>query len=185
MCAIAHAPALLSTSFVDDCLAQNALLPTEDYGLKDPDGEKRHEMSLIETVIRAKANKGRLLRQYSLYCTEHVHGGFDAYKSIVEVNGGRCLLYRARAGSVASSRIAEANSALEELESQESDYIYLISGTTHKDARLWAKFRELAQASSKTPRIVKNDWILDVALTQELRWKDDYEITDADVKADG
>ena len=142
-------------------------------------------MSLIDTVSSAKANKGRLLRQHSLYCTEHVHGGYDAYKSIVEVNGGRCLLYRGRAGSVASSRTGEANSALEQSEPQESDYIYLISGTTPKDARLWPKFREMAQASNRNPRIVKNDWILDVALTQELRWKDDYEITDADVKPEG
>ena len=185
LCAIAHAPTLLSTAFVDDCLAENALLPTENYRLKDPDGEKCHEMSLTETVVRAKANKGRLLRQYSLYCTEHVHGGFDAYRSIVEVNGGRCLLYRARAGSLASSRIGEISAGAEESEPHESDYVYLISGTTPKDARLWPKFREMVQAIGRTPRIVKNDWILDVALTQELRWKDDYEITDADVKADG
>ena len=182
LCAMAYAPVLLSTHFVDDCLAQNALLPLDDYRLEDSDGESRHEVDLAEVTIRAKANKCRLLRNDVIYCTEHIHGGFDAYKSIVEANGGRCLLYRARAGSVASSKMGDAIS--EQPENIGLEHIYLISGTTPKDAKLWPKFRDMVHAIGKCPRIVKNDWILDVALTQEMRWKDIYEMTDSDIKRD-
>ena len=181
LCAMANAPILLSTRFVDECLAQNSLLRPEDYKLKDPEGEKRHEVRLIDVAERAKANKGRLLRNCYIYCTENVHGGFEAYKSIVDVNGGSCLLYRARGGSLTISKFADNDGSAEGSESGQFDYVYLITATTHVDAKLWPKFRLMAKKAGKTPRIVRNDWLLDLALTQQIRWLDKYEVTEDSV----
>ena len=178
LCAMAKAPVLLSTQFVDECLAQNSLLRPEDYKLKDTEGEKRHDLRLIDVIERAKVNKGGLLRNCSIFCTEHVHGGFDAYKSIVDVNGGTCLLYRARGGSLPVSKSGDKDGSMEELEIEQSDYVYLITGTASADVKLWPKFRQMAQNVGKTPRIVKNDWLLDLALTQQIRWLDRYEVTE-------
>ena len=180
---MAYAPVLLSTQFVDECLIQNTLLPLQDYQLKDTDGESRHQVNLAEVTARAKANKRRLLHNEVIYCTEHVHGGFDAYKSIIDANGGKCLLYRARAGSIIPSKLGDATDAAKEPGKKELDHVYLISGVTPKDVKLWPKFRDMVLSIGKSPRIVKNDWILDVALTQEMRWNGNHEITDADIKS--
>ena len=182
LAAIAHAPILLSTTFVDECLEKGTHVSTNEHLLNDPEGESRLKIDLTEVIGRAKANKGRLLRGYRIYCTEYVHGGFDAYESIVKANGGTCSLYKARAGSVAASKTSELNDAIEELGLEEQDYVYLTSGLTHRDAKMWSKFRQMAHDVGRIPRIVKNDWILDLALTQEIRWKDEYELKDSDVK---
>lgn len=179
ICALAYAPTILSTEFIDQCLAKNKLLPPENFELKDQEGEKRLGVKLTEATARALEHRGHLLQGYAVFCTEGIHGGFETYRSIVETNGGKCLLYRGRAGSTTLSRVG-----LGEVENPEPDtpeYVYLISGTTHDEARLWPKFRQMAQGTGRIPRIVKTDWMLDLALSQAVRWHDAYQVTETDV----
>lgn len=180
ICALAHAPIILSTTFVDDCLSQNTLLEPEDYLLQDTEAEKRMGFKISDALARAKSNEGQLLRGYSIHCTESIHGGFETYKSIVEVNGGKCLMYRARAGSTATLR-AGLDKDNDGSEAETSGYVYLISGTNPEEAKLWPRFRQMIEGTGKIPLVVRQDWMLDLALSQRHQWREFYELTDKDV----
>lgn len=39
----------------------------------------------------------------------------------------------------------------------------------------------MARDSRKVPRIVRADWLLDIAMSQEWRWKDSLELKEEDV----
>lgn len=180
ICALAHAPVILSTKFVDDCLSQNQSPEPGNYLLQDTENEKKMGFKLSESLVRAKSNKGHLLQGYSIFCIESIHGGFETYRSIVEVNGGKCLLYRARAGTIAALR-ADPDEETDSLEAGSSGYVYLISGTTPEEAKLWPKFRQMIEGMGKSPLVVRHDWILDLALSQKHQWRDVYPLTDKDV----
>lgn len=183
ICALANAPIFLSTDFVDQCLAENKRLPPEDFVLDDVEGERRHGFTLSESTARAKENKGQLLKNYIIYCTEAVHGGYDTYKSIIEANGGKCHPFRARASSIVSARGAlDANEDDEAPESPE--YSYLVSGSTYEESRIWTRFRQIAQGKGMVPRVVRTDWIIDLALSQRINWNESYELTDKEVRPD-
>ncbi len=177
---MARAPTVISTDFVDQCLTQNKKLSPDDYILNDVEGEQRLGFTIAEAIARAKEKKGLLLRGYTIYCTENIRGGFESYKSIVEANGAKCLLFRARAGSIAASRTGAGD---ETEDDEEADYVYLISGASPEEKKLWSKFRSMAQGVGKVPRIVRSDWMLDLALRQEVRWLDSYELVDGHVES--
>lgn len=183
ICALARAPIVLSTDFVDRCLEENKNLPLEQFLLNDLEGEKRLGVKLTDVIARARENKGHLVQGYSIYCTETVHGGFDTYKSIVEANGGKCLLYRARAGS-STSRVGGLDGDADGSGSDTPEYAYLLSGVAHDEVRLWPKFRHMAQEMGKIPRIVRTDWMLDLALSQRDTWHETYELTEDSVLAE-
>ena len=174
---MAHAPVVISTDFVDHCLARNKLLSLDNFALNDVEGEKRLGFTIADATTRAEENKGRLLRGYTIYCTENIRGGFESYKSIVEANGAKCMLYRARAGSIA----ARTGPFDETEDNEEAEYVYLISGASTEEKKLWPKFRTMVQGVGKRPRIVRSDWMLDLALRQEVRWLDSYELVDGEV----
>ena len=172
ICAMAKGPFLVSTEYVDQCLARNIPLQPEDYPLEDAEGERQYGMKLPEALGRARSNQGRLLDHQSIYVTESVRGGFDIYKAIVEANGGTCTLFKGRAGL---SLPADDGS-------HERADVYLISGSTATEAKLWPKFLNMAKQAGRAGRIVKTDWLLDIALSQEIRRDDDYTIEEADIK---
>ena len=180
ICALAHAPTILSTDYVDDCLAEGRQLDPDEYLLQDPEYEKAFGYQMSDSIARAKVNKGRLLRGHSIYCTDGVHGGFDTYKSITEVNGGKCMLYRARAISNPASRLGRDENFSDS--ESEPEFVYLLSGTSAEEAKLWPRFRSMAEAMGKTPLIVKTDWLLNLALSQQMTWSDTYTLTDDDVE---
>lgn len=176
VCALARAPMVVSTDYLDDCLTKNERLEPEDYILNDPVGEQKQCFTLSDAVGRAKNHRGQLLRGMSIYCTETVKGGFDVYKAIIEANGGTCLLYKARAGSMAASRAGGAEEDSNRMDTDEPEYIYLISGNTPAEVALWPKFRQMVQGTGKLPRIAETDWLLNSALRQELHWDKIYEL---------
>ncbi|KAL8984555.1 MAG: hypothetical protein Q9205_001508 [Flavoplaca limonia] len=176
VCALARAPMVISTEFVDDCLAKDELREPEDYILDDLAGEQRMGFKLSEAVKRAKDHPGQLLRGMPIYCTESVKGGFDVYKSIIEANGGKCVLYKGRAGSNAASRAGGEDDDVDVMDTGEPEYLYLISGNTPTEKALWPKFRQSVQGTGKLPRIVYTDWLLNSALRQELHWEESYEL---------
>ncbi|KAL8997525.1 MAG: hypothetical protein Q9169_003220 [Polycauliona sp. 2 TL-2023] len=167
---------VISTEFVDDCLAKDEWRDPEDYILNDSAGEERMGFKLSEAVSRAKDQPGQLLRGTSIYCTETVKGGFDVYKAIIEANGGKCLLYKGRAGSNTVSRGGGEDEDDDAMDTDEPEYLYLISGHTPVEKALWPKFRQLVQGTGKLPRIVVTDWLLNSALRQQLHWDDVYEL---------
>lgn len=175
ICAVSHAPIILNSKYVDDCLNQNSRLDPAQYILKDHEYEESSGYTMAEALSRAETNKGQLLKDFSLFCTEAIHGGFDTYKAIAEVNGGTCLLYRGRAGST-QIKLAHPQEAADG-----SNDVYLFTGTTPDEARLWPKFRQMAESNGKTPKILRHDWLLHMALSQRVIPSDPYMVTDDDV----
>lgn len=174
--AIAHGPIILSTDFVDQCLAENKRLQPEDFILQDVEGEARLGFKLTEATARAKEHNGHLLQGHAVYCTEAINGGFDTYKAIAGANGGKCLLYRTRAGSHPVARASRSDDSLQ--------YLYLLSGDTTDEVKLWPKFRQTAQGNGMIPRIVKSDWMIDVAMSQRIHWQEFYEWKDGAAEMD-
>ncbi|KAL8727923.1 MAG: hypothetical protein Q9181_005524 [Wetmoreana brouardii] len=176
VCALARAPMVISTEYIDDCLAKNERLEPEDYLLNDPVGEQKQGFRLSDAVSRAKNHRGQLLHGMSIYCTEPVKGGFDVYKAIIEANGGTCILYKARAGSMAASRAGGLEEDPDDMDTGKPEFVYLVSGSSPAEVALWPKFRQMVQGIGKLPRITETDWLLNSALRQELHWKDVYEL---------
>ena len=177
---MAQGPVLLSIQFVEDCLKRNKLLQAEDYPLQDVDGENRYCLKLPEAIERAKANKGQLLLNQPVYVTENIFGGFDTYQSIAEANGGKCILYKGRASPI----VMRVGAGSDDSEEEERDYVYLVSGDTTSEVKLWPKFCQMARDAGRIPRIVKTDWMLDLALSQRLRWDNSYEMTGNEIRND-
>jgi hypothetical protein len=183
--ALACAPILVSTSYLDSALKNNKLPPPEKHLLEARDFEAANGFRMSEAMERAKQNKHRLLKDWTIFCSQNVAGGFDTYKDIIEANGGKCAMWKGRTTSITASKRSN-NPSTEESQNQkedEGDVLYLISDPDKREFTNWAKFRELAQKHDMVPRIVKTEWILCVAMAQYVHWKDDWELTEEGVKA--
>lgn len=178
--ALAYAPMIVSTDFVNQCLEKDELLDPADFPLVDKAAETKFKFSLAEASKRAKKNKNNLLRGFRIYCVEDIRGGLDAFKSIVEANGGECLLFRGRLALANNSRREESDDEDGETNDDEAgrNEVFLLSSAESKHARLWPRFRQVAEDVKRTPRIVRVDWLLDMAMSQELRSADEYELSD-------
>lgn len=179
--ALAYAPVIMSADFVDSCLKQDELLDPEDFPLVDKTAESKFHISLAKSLENAKKNKNKLLRSFRVYCVEDIRGGFEAFKSIVEANGGECLLFRGRLALNNTSRREESDDEDEQMQDDEPgrNEAFLLSGAERKHARLWPRFRQLAGDVKWTPRIVRVDWLLDMAMSQALRAADEYELNES------
>jgi hypothetical protein len=97
---------------------------------------------------------------------ENIHGGFEAFRSIVEANGGQCNSYKGRPGTRVPSRRADSEMSVTDDDCQNE--VYLLSAPDPENARIWAKFRAMAESSRKVPRIVRTDWLLETAMHQKI-----------------
>jgi hypothetical protein len=178
--ALAYAPVIVSTEFITSCLQKGELLDPADFPLKDKEAEKKYNFDLSCVTANAKKNKNKMLRGYRIYCVEDIRGGFDAFKSIVETNGGECMLFRGRLAIVNQSRREESDDEESEVEDENParKEVFLLSSAGTKHSRIWPRFRQLALDIKKTPRIVHVDWLLDMAMSQETRSANKYELTE-------
>ena len=166
----------MNVEFITACLKKNELVDPEEFPLKDDAAEKRLGFSLEEAKANAKSNKNRLLQGYKIHCVESIRGGFDAFKSIADANGGDCSLFRGRVSYQSQREESDEASSAEEDPSRKE--IYLLSSVAADHRKLWPRFRQLAQSVHKTPRIVRVDWLLDIAMSQTLHLADAYELTE-------
>lgn len=172
--AMAYAPTIISTDFIDKCLEKDEPLDPEAFLLQDKVNEKRFHISLAESRSRAKENRNKLLQGRTIYCVDNIHGGFDTYKSIIEANGGQCNLYRGRPGTMVPSRRADSETSTTDDDNQGE--VFLISGQGKDQERLWSRFRQMAEGSRKIPRIVRSDWLLECAMAQKILPVGDHEL---------
>ncbi|KAF2094884.1 hypothetical protein NA57DRAFT_60290 [Rhizodiscina lignyota] len=171
--ALATAPRVVSTDWLDSCLRNNKIPAPKAHLLLDRIEEGRLGIKIDQTLERAKKNNRKLLRGWQIFCTEGVTGGWETYKDIIEANGGMCNLYKGRSSMTASKRsftreTQEDKSVADNQGEDEGDTLYLISGEGKKDKELWSKFKELAKKEDMVPRIVKGDWLLHVAMNQKV-----------------
>jgi hypothetical protein len=167
LCALATGPTIVSSEFIDACITNGKIPNIKDFLLRDQESEKKFKLKLQDVVARAKANKRSLLRRVPIYCTAEIPNGPDTYKAIVESNGGIFSIYRARGGSTIKPTSPEEDDGPPEP-------VYLLTGTRPEERRLWPKFTEMAEAGNMIPRIVIHEWLLDVAMSQQLRWSEKY-----------
>ncbi|OJD11404.1 hypothetical protein AJ78_07826 [Emergomyces pasteurianus Ep9510] len=180
--AIAYAPVILHTDFVNACLDQNQFLSPSDFLLRDPESEGKYSLSLEKARLNALENKNQLLDGRIIYCVETITGGFDAFKSIIESNGGQCFLFRGRSGLTLPNRRRSGDEGKKNVGAPSLDEIYLISGTEKSHLRLWPKFRNMVWNAKKIPKIVPPDWLLNIAMAQEWRINDALELKEEDVE---
>ncbi|OAG43848.1 hypothetical protein AYO21_02075 [Fonsecaea monophora] len=171
--ALAYAPLVISTDFIDACLAEDKLHNPEKFKLRDKENEKKFQLSLDKSRQRAKKNANRLLHGRSIYCMENIHGGFDIFKTIVAANGGRCMLWKNRKGTRVPSGRADSELSTD---TEENHDVYLLSDNGKENHGLWSRFREMAEGSRKVPKIVTSDWLLETAMSQEIQPTKVYEL---------
>ena len=96
----------------------------------------------------------------------------------MEVNGGECLLFRGRLALANHSRREESDDEETDMEDMKpaQNEVFLLSSVEPRHARLWPRFRQVAGDIKKTPRIVRVDWLLDMAMSQERRPVGEYEV---------
>lgn len=178
--ALARAPYVVSTSFLDFCLKNQKVPDPEKFSLQDRDTESKTGMKLKESIEQAEKNNGQLLQGWQIFCTSDVTGGFDTYKAIIEANGGVAMLYKGRTAMNVSKRSFNAVSAgAGAVESQGEDNgntLYLISGEKPSEAGLWDKFRQMAKAADMVPVIARSDWMISVAMRQVVHWDDKWKL---------
>jgi hypothetical protein len=169
LCALASGATIVSSDFIDVCLESGEMPPVEKYLLKDTPNEKRFQLKLKDAVRRAKFNSRRLLQDIAVCCTADIVNGADTFRAIVEANGGTFYVYRGRGGFVLKRDDNEV-----EGEHHEEEPIYLLSGIKPDEKKLWPKFEQMARDGGMVPRIVVTEWLLDTAMSQEIKWDDSY-----------
>lgn len=193
--ALSNAPAVVNTKFLDYCLKEKKIPDTEEYALEDKAGERSQGIKIRETIARAKQNRHHLFRDWQIFVTEGVKGGWETFRDIIEANGGACHLYKGRATQVSKrprnrSATIDADGDEEmtderqdeeaELEQNRKDddgeSLYLISSDSQEDVKLWNKFRDMAKKAGMTPRVVEPNWLLHCAMAQEIGFEDRWEM---------
>ena len=165
---LAKGPTVISSTFIDKVLETGKVPDTDDYLLKDRESEKKYGVTIKTAVARARANRGKLLAGVPIYCTANVRNGPEPYKRISEVNGAIFKLYRARSGTTIKPTTAEEDGGAP------PDPVYLLSSTSNEEKQLWPRFEEMAIAGHMEPRIVTPDWLLDIAMRQEVSFDKGY-----------
>ncbi|KAF5657801.1 RTT107-like protein [Fusarium heterosporum] len=162
--ALARGATVIDSTFIDETLNTGSVPDVEDFILKDKEAEKRYDVDLSRSVARAKANKCKLLAGVPIYCTEKIRNGADSYKAVAEANGAIFKLYRARSGTTIRPTTAEEEG------NAPPEPVYLLSSAGAEEKPLWNRFREMARKGNMEPRIVAPDWLLDVAMVQQVRF---------------
>lgn len=207
---IAAGAEILGPSFVKSALKKGKLDLSPSFRLKDPAMEKENSFTLQDALKRARQHKtrGGMLKGWTIFCTEHVKGGADMMKEIIELNGGGMILYkgrrtlapaltrrlRAKIEKPASATTSDNQADNEEInaganqngDDGESAATRSVAGTAgqnrlfcltvKQDTKLWDPFCAIARDGSYVPCLVKTEWLLRIAMTQNLNaWQDDWE----------
>ncbi|KAG8423769.1 regulator of Ty1 Transposition [Metarhizium acridum] len=170
LCALARGAAVLSSDFIDKVLETGGVPNADDFILQDQEAERKYDFKIERSMARAKANRGKLLQGIPIYCTEGVRKGPDGYKSIAEANGAIFKLYRARSGTTIKPTTAEEDGFAK------PEPVYLLSGNSADEKQMWVRFRNMAEKGNMEPRIVDPDWLLDVAMAQQVRFDEKFSI---------
>lgn len=168
LAALARGPTVISSEFVEQVIDTGKVPPIEDFTLKDSENESRFDIKLSRSVGRAKANRGKLLAGLPIYCTDKVRNGAESYKIISEANGAIFKIYRARSGTTIKPTTAEEDG------NAPPEPVYLLSTNSPEERQLWARFKDMAEKGNMEPRIVAPDWLLDVAMAQQVRFNDRF-----------
>ncbi|KXJ96799.1 hypothetical protein Micbo1qcDRAFT_3155 [Microdochium bolleyi] len=161
---------VVSSEWIEDCLDTKKAVDPADYLLKDAESEKKFDLKLSISTQRAIKNKGKLLWGIPVYCTANIKNGTDSYKAIADANGAMFMTYNARSGTTIKPTNPEEDEGGQEP-------VYLLSTAQPAEMKLWKRFEDMARKGNMEPRVVASDWLLDVAMRQELFWDEKYLVT--------
>jgi hypothetical protein len=168
--ALARGPTIISTEWIDEALETGEVPDPDGFILRDEENEKKFGVKLKVAVGRARANKGRLLQGVVIFCTPNVQHGTQTYKAIATANGAIWRDFTGRQGGIKPTTAEEDGNAPPEP-------VYLIATNSKEDKVLHKKFEEMALNGHMEPRIVVYNWLLDVAMSQQMTFKDKYLVT--------
>lgn len=168
---LARGPEVINSSFITACIEKGKRPDIKDHLLVDKANEAKYGVTLETAICRARANRGRLLWGVPIYCTAEIPNGVDAFKAIAEANGAIFKVYRARSGTTIKPTTAEEDGGAD------PEPVYLLTGSSPAEKQLWPRFEEMARNGHMEPRIVVSDWLLDVAMRQELIFDPKYLIS--------
>lgn len=158
--ALAQGPTVIDCRFIDDCLEQGKRPDVEDYKLVDREREKQYGIKLDKSITRARQHKGKLLRGVAIYCTTAIKSGADSYRIIAEANGA---IFKTYTGRTSTIKVTDP-----EEDSQSPEPVYLLTSNSKAERDLWPKFEKMARDGNMKPRVVCIDWLLRVAMAQEV-----------------
>lgn len=159
---------MISSTFIDTVLETGEVPDIDDFILKDKEMEDRFNFNLEKSVARAKSNHGKLLWGIPIYCTEKIRNGPESYKAIAEANSAIFKIYRARSGTTIKPTTAEEDG------DTPPEPVYLLSSVSTEEKQMWKRFRDMAKKGHMEPRVVAPDWLLDVAMTQQVRFDEKF-----------
>lgn len=157
---------VINSSFIDDCLEQGERLDIENYKLQDKEKEKQFGIKLQRSIARARENKGRLMWGVPIYCTSQIKSGPDSYRPIAEANGAIFKTYNGRTSTIKVTSPEE--------DSQGPEPVYLLTSNSKAERDLWPRFEKMARSGNMLPRVVSSDWLLKVAMNQELKFEEKF-----------
>nr|OQO31662.1 hypothetical protein B0A51_01152 [Rachicladosporium sp. CCFEE 5018] len=180
VCALAWAPMVVDTKYLDAAL--KGKLIDNSSTLSDRDAEERLGFKLVEALDRARINNRQLLRGWKIYVSRDISGTFDTFKTIITVNGGAAYAFNGRTGLHIEGRVVDDEDAgpekLHQGGEEEYDFVYLVSGTTAAEQKLWPGFRNQVVKAGFQPRIVRSDWLLNAAMSQQVSWKESWALSE-------
>lgn len=91
----------------------------------------------------------------------------------MEANGGECSLFRGRLSLPHKYRPDTRDDDDMEVDKPD-DEVYLLSSVAPDQQKLWPRFRQMVEELGRKPRIVRVDWLLDIAMSQKLHPADEY-----------
>lgn len=162
--ALAQGPTIITSQFIDDCLEQGERPDPDDYPLVDKKREVQFGINLQKSIERARLNKGKLLWGVAIYCTTSIKSGPDSYRAIAEANGAIFKTYTGRTNTIKVINPEE--------DTQGPEPVYLLSSNSKQEMDLWSKFEKMARDGNMKPRVVPSDWLLKVAMAQEVTFKE-------------
>lgn len=95
-----------------------------------------------------------------IYCTTQIKSGPDSYRPVAEANGAIFKTYNGRSSTIKPTKPEE--------DSQGPEPVYLLSSNSKAERDLWPRFEKMAKDGNMLPRVVSSDWLLKVAMSQEV-----------------
>ncbi|EFX03377.1 brct domain containing protein [Grosmannia clavigera kw1407] len=169
---LARGPTVINSQYITDVLESGRLLAADKYALEDVEGEERFQVTLSRALGRARANRGRLLWNVVVYCMADIKNGSTSYREIAEANGAIFKTYRAHSGT--TIRPVDPKTTGGEADDGPTEPVYLLTSAAPTERALWPKFEQMARDGRMEPRVVAPDWLLDVAMRQEVVFDEHY-----------
>lgn len=163
VCALASAPLVVGIDYLDSALSKGKLKENPSM-LLDRETEEKLGFKLKDSVERAERNQHQLLRGWHIFVTKAIAGTFDTFKEIIEVNGGAAYLWAGRTGTTFPEGV------------EDDPHAYLVVGDTADDLKLGKLFRDQAVKAGLTPRILSFNWLLNLAMSQQITFEPAWEV---------